>query len=396
MTKEQSFFFQVLRDYLHRDKTTPPQELDWARVCQWADAHKLGGIFYVQCASGLRSQPGLLSRMNTGFLAAVSRGANLGEDYKTLRDAFDQAGIPYIPIKGILIAEHYPDPELRTMGDIDVLVRQEDCERIRDLLLPLGFENENWYINEWDYTLNYTEFELQAKIIGKDRPDEGAVNRYFNRFWEYAHPGEGSSLLLEPSFHFFYLIAHIAKHLRWVGVGFRQFYDLAVLMSDCPERYDWDWIRQQAEQIDFFRFTACALAMVERWFGVPSPYGTDCLSEELFQDLTDKIFADGVFGFENEANRIHAVEKAAQESKLPLPLLKCKTALRLAFPSYRALTTSKKYDYLRGRPYLLPYAWIRRAFRGRNSGGARDLSAVLRSTRSEVDARTRQMQELGL
>ena len=49
MTREQAFFFQVLRDYLNRQTTELPADVDVGKVCIWAEPHKLSGIFFAQC-----------------------------------------------------------------------------------------------------------------------------------------------------------------------------------------------------------------------------------------------------------------------------------------------------------------------------------------------------------
>lgn len=395
MTTEQTFFFQVLRDHLQGQVTAAPEQLDWDQVCTWAEAHKLGGIFFTQCAAIVKDAA-IFRRLNTAFGAAIGNSENLMRSFSLLRSALSAQNIPFLPVKGAVIASRYPVPELRTMGDIDILVHAEDRDRIRSSLEAKGFQNVKWADDEWHYSLNQSLFEIQGHLMKRDEPGLGHIYNYFNDFWPHACQTPEGGLRLEPSFHFFYLIAHIAKHLRWSGVGFRQFYDLAILMQDGRERYDWDWIRAEAERIGFFRFTVCCLALVERWFGVPSPYGTEALSEELYGSITEKIFQDGVFGFSNDDNQVYELEQARRRSSQPLALVKLRSAARLAFPSYKTLTVSEKYAYLRGKPWLLPYAWVRRAVRGRHSANAQELGAVLSASGSELRRRADQLRDLGL
>ena len=47
-----------------------------------------------------------------------------------LFQAFETSGIDYIPLKGSRMRPLYPKPELRIMGDADILIRQEQYERI--------------------------------------------------------------------------------------------------------------------------------------------------------------------------------------------------------------------------------------------------------------------------
>ena len=394
MTKDQIFFLQILRDYLRGVPSCPPENPGWSAICVWAKAHKVSGIVYAQCASLIRD-PNLLRQLNAAFGAEITHAVNLRADYDQLRTAFSENGIRYVPIKGAVLSSWYPNPELRTMGDIDLLVRSEDREKIRDCLLPLGFNNTKWAEDEWHYRKNHSIFELQAALMDRDEPDIGRINDYFNDFWPHTVFTDDCEGALEPNFHFLYLVGHIGKHLRWYGVGFRQFYDLAVFMERSGLRLDWAWIRREAESIGFARFLLCCLDFIARWFSVPTPYEA-VLSSELFEAFTEKIFADGVFGFENESNRVQSVERVGRGSGLPMPLRKLKASVRLVFPPYRDLIASPKYAFLRGRPCLLPCAWVRRAFRSRGSMGRRELSAVLRARQDQVAAREAQRKELGL
>lgn len=53
---------------------------------------------------------------------------------------FNEAAIPVIPLKGPWLADLlYPDPGLRSMSDLDVLVRPEDMERGEELILKEGY-----------------------------------------------------------------------------------------------------------------------------------------------------------------------------------------------------------------------------------------------------------------
>lgn len=398
MTKEQTFFFQVLRDHLQGRVTQDPGALDWSSVVAWAESHKLGGIFFVQCGPLLSREPALRGRLSTGLGTAVFHAANLQADYAQLRQALAEGGVPFIPVKGALISGCYPEPDLRTMGDLDLLVRREDRERIRDLLLPLGFVNKKWSEEEWDYEKGTSLFELQAILLDDHGSLTEAMDQWFNDFWPHAAPGEDGVWALDWSFHTLYLMAHLAKHLRWVGAGYRQFYDLAVVMLRGHRPIRWDWIRQQAEAVGFFPFVANCLALNERWFGVPSPYEENTVTEELFEAVTEKIFADGVFGFRNRDNDAHDLSAALEKDpSMSFGRAKLRTARTLAFPPYRDLITSPKYAYLRGKPWLLPAAWAHRAIRGsRGSVGANNLKAVLRAQEETLEERAEQLKKLGL
>ncbi|MGH2747952.1 MAG: nucleotidyltransferase domain-containing protein [Actinomycetota bacterium] len=61
-----------------------------------------------------------------------------------LDEAFNEAGIDYLVLKGPALARtFYPDPSLRAFGDLDLLIRGSDWERACTLLPALGFTRQH-------------------------------------------------------------------------------------------------------------------------------------------------------------------------------------------------------------------------------------------------------------
>ena len=85
---------------------------------------------------------------------------------------------------------------------------------------------------------------------------------------------------------------------------------------------------------------------------------------EEAEAATEKIFIDGIFGFENEENRSNTAINTARKSSYPKLLAMLGTAIRKVFPSYQTLIRSEHYAFLAGKPLLLPATWIYRIFRG--------------------------------
>jgi hypothetical protein len=57
-------------------------------------------------------------------------------------DALDQAGIAYFLVKGPDLALlYYPDPLLRPMTDVDIMVRPADAHRVQKLMFEIGYRH---------------------------------------------------------------------------------------------------------------------------------------------------------------------------------------------------------------------------------------------------------------
>ena len=83
-------------------------------------------------ALGLR-QNGLLSKDDSNvenhIFKALYRYEQIRYEHENLCDALEKAEIAFIPLKGSIIREYYPEPWMRTSCDIDVLVHQKDLDR---------------------------------------------------------------------------------------------------------------------------------------------------------------------------------------------------------------------------------------------------------------------------
>ena len=66
--------------------------------------------------------------------------------------AIADTGIPVVYLKGFAFAHSlYPDPDIRTIGDIDILVRQADLEALLAFLMDHGFEFDPLPMAPWGF-----------------------------------------------------------------------------------------------------------------------------------------------------------------------------------------------------------------------------------------------------
>jgi hypothetical protein len=115
---------------------------DWAALPAQANAHGLGPLLYVHLKEAGVSIPQPVKRELQGLYlrhrhANQVRGRVLAE----LLTAFEAADIPALVLKGAALAHLlYPEPGLRPMRDIDLLVSRAEARRAQQLLAELGFK----------------------------------------------------------------------------------------------------------------------------------------------------------------------------------------------------------------------------------------------------------------
>ncbi len=116
--------------------------LDWPKLLEQADRHGIVPLLYHQ----LQGMPD--AGIPEEALAALAHRAReylvwnlrLHRELIRLLGEFNQAGIPVMPLKGLLLADLlYGDLALRSMSDIDLLVQPEDLAKGEQTLLKAGY-----------------------------------------------------------------------------------------------------------------------------------------------------------------------------------------------------------------------------------------------------------------
>lgn len=120
---------------------------DWPAMLQLAEAHRLAPLLYYH----LRQEPhrdawyrvpaAIRRQLTVQYLRHQRANQIRLAALRTILEAYADAHLPVLLLKGSALCHLlYPDPALRPMGDLDVLVRPGDADRAQALLARLGFD----------------------------------------------------------------------------------------------------------------------------------------------------------------------------------------------------------------------------------------------------------------
>ena len=391
MTSEQNFFLKMLTDHITKKKTNPDLDLDWNVLAKWAKIHQVEGILYYQCRNYIPDT--VHARLENAFNTTIFHYKNRERVLFNIKQEFIKQDIPYLTIKGFEIAYYYPLPFLRTMGDSDILVRRDDKTRAANALEELGFHiGERNPDYDWTCSINGMLFELHHNLLYQEIVTVEKHAQFFNNFWIYVKDGK-----LDWNFHFLYLLVHLRKHILLSGAGFRMFMDLAVIMNS-NSMLDWKWIETKLNELELLKFAQVCFALIEKWFGIIAPLEFAGIDSVFVEKTTEKIFANGVFGFNNMDN-----EKNSSVNQLTVSgYVNCMTRLslffKILFPNYNNMANSPYYHFIRGREWLLPVAWgyrIYRLIRGRTLPIKRIIKEIM-TPKGIIDERENELREWGI
>ena len=282
-------------------------------------------------------------------------------------------------MKGSVFRDCYPVPELRSMGDVDLIIHPEDRDTVDKIMTEeLGYVRFVDHQDVWTYYIGQFQFEIHTHMFYDPLANDYDYRSYFDRVWDHVRRApvygfESDNMYVpDASFHFLYLMAHTAKHIINKGSGFRAYLDMVMLCKtqsndhdgqNGRDTLDWEWIIKELDRLQLLEFTKICFSLCERWFEVDMPLEKDPLDEDLYEIITRKTFNDGIFGFENTENESGWAAreiKRSEEKGGGYGRGTVKILLKKLFPPYSDMQLVPWYKFIDGRPWLLPAAWVYR------------------------------------
>lgn len=262
---------------------------------------------------------------------------------------FENRGIDYMPLKGCILKNLYPKPELRPMGDADILIRLDQYNRIVPIMQEFGYTSGKESDHELTWIGKNLNLELHKCLF---RPSEKDFYAKYGPGWDIAVQETAHRYALKDEDTFIYLFAHMTKHYRNSGVGCRHILDLFVFRRSHME-LDEAYIQEMMEQLQLLEFYHNISRLLKVWF-------EDQEWDEKTAFITDFIFSGGCWGdmetrFVTE--RVKAAEPGAKIRRTKLGALK-----EALFPPVQKLRY--KYRILLKYPQLYPLFWIPRWVEG--------------------------------
>jgi hypothetical protein len=349
-----SYLIALLATVLN-DQTPPPfsSELDQENLYKLAAWHSVANMAYYGLS---RLEPALAPEIMQQFREAckraVAKEARQEIEAELILAALEEKQFKCMPLKGYIIKNLYPQPDMRLMADVDILVEESKIEKAGEIMLSLGYTAEHTGGNhDVYYKRPVMNIELHRALIAESN---SRLHAYFGSGWERARLKAGSSYQYEMSNEDFYiyLLAHMAKHYRGGGTGIRSVMDVWVYNRHYKEQLDRNYIDVELEKAGLFAFAKNMEELSEQWFGGAAP-------GKINQEITAFILANGTYGTTRNA----AINKFIEGKKEgdSFTLAKLKFALRILFPGRQHMTI--QFPYLARLPLLLPLCWGIRGIR---------------------------------
>ena len=325
-----------------------PDGFDLTQAVNLMKHHHVAPLLYegaVRCGIPGK-EPAMLSLFqNCCRVLLISEGQM--RDVQRIFIAFDENGIDYMPLKGCRMKALYPRPELRVMGDADILIRREQYDQIVPIMQSLNFQEGLESDHELVWKSSNLYLELHKHLIPSYNED---LYGYFGTGWQRAARVSGGYHAMSPEDEWIFLFTHFAKHFRDGGIGCRHVVDLWVYRRANPA-LDEAYVRAQLEQLQLLEFYDNIHRLIFAWF-----CGGE--TDEKTELISQLIFASGSFGQDEMRLLSRTVRDAHKGEKNRSGRLVY--LWQTAFPD--AQTLREKYTVLKKAPWMLPAVWVYRPF----------------------------------
>ncbi len=388
MEREYSYLLSLLGAFLKEKAPQKDTEVDWRKLIHLAQIHNVSGILgYMAMNYPICPEKELLDHLRKNCLvtmALYAQRAQFAEDYFAILSGHQ---IRHCPMKGIMLRQLYPVPELRSFSDVDLLIHPQDRSRSHILMQELGFETKADWEPVYSYRRDTEFYEIHTQLVEVDLSDKADYLGYYSRAWEYVRETAPYSCQFTAEFHFVYLITHIAKHVLGSGAGIRMYLDIAAYIL-ANKNMDWTWTLEELKKLKLFDFTRTVLSSVEAWFGIRCPIELEPVPNEVLEEFRSYTLEAGIFGkFQRETG---------------LATLKKESGSRISVLAKRAFPGAKdiqaRYTYLQEKPYLLPVAWVHRFFKTdiRFSRHVQEAKTILTADQEKVHKLQKICADIGL
>lgn len=379
MNKTYLRLIELVRRVLKDDNTQLNKELfpDLQDINMWKELYNLATaqevqVFLYEATKDLQLPEQVQKNFYSVYNRAVRKEAIMHLEVSNYFEKLTAENVAYLPVKGWNLKHLYAKPYLRTMTDVDLIVRADGFNRACEVASECGFELDVEGESHHVFVKKpVTELEVHHQLFSK---------RSLLHEWGVAALEKNGDYTMSDEDTYVYLMAHMAKHFSRDGAGMRNIVDCYLFIK----KYEFDSRQQKYIQdtltslgLDVFEKRISGLAKV--WFD-----GVSFDSES--EQLTEYIMDGGLYGKTGNGGALKVGSKST--SKLGW-------FMKELFPDFEYLKVSLQYKKM--YKILTPVYWVIRIVRGLfHKGSVSARTTVMAKDEDELNKSKQILDYMGL
>ena len=230
-----------------------------------------------------------------------SKNAELDKKCAIVADKFRSEGFSNCILKGQGIAQLYPDPTLRTPGDIDIWLDGGDekaIEYVRRFFpdcKPTYHHVDFPIANNLDIEIHYRPTWLYNPFANK-RLQKYFVENSATQFGNYMTTAEGNFPIPTAAFNRMYILLHIYRHVFFEGIGMRQLLDYYFVLQQGMTPDEKSEYIVLLKRFGLTKFAKGVMYVLQRMFGLDEEHTPVKPDKRNGKFLLREIMIAGNFG----------------------------------------------------------------------------------------------------
>ena len=273
---------------------------DWKALYREANAHKVFPCVFEVTKSYVEDEA-LLEKSAKFARHCVAKTVAINYAHAELHRTLSVHGIPYVAFKGLASSLYYPQPELRTAGDVDFYVNPADFAACENALKENGYiftETGNRHVvyqkNGEVLELHHTLNGIPANAVGSQI--EADVFGDLVKTAVAHTDGQGTVMLPDTFHHGMILLLHTLSHMMQEGIGLRHLCDWAVFASSLSDEAFTALFETKLKACGLWRFAQLLSLCAVRYLGAPARAWQGAAEDALLQNMMCDIMSAGNFG----------------------------------------------------------------------------------------------------
>ena len=309
MLKQQKIFFEFLRFCIGSAKEIPDslKEVDWKELYCIAQKQALLGVLFY----GIRRLPKELAPeqkllMQWMVMAEQIRKQNirLFQDSVKVCKNFENEGFANCILKGQGNALLYPDPYMRTPGDIDIYLaggRKRVMQYINKVC-----PNQVMRYHHVDFPVMKTAIEVHFTPSYMFFPIHNSrMQKWFEEVMDLQcsnvvtlPDGYGEITVPTMNFNVIYILSHLYRHVFTEGIGLRQLIDYYFVLVKSEERRvkNLTALQRELKYLGLWKFAGAVMYVLHEALGLPEAKMIAPIDVNEGRFLLAEIMQGGNFG----------------------------------------------------------------------------------------------------
>ncbi len=291
------------------------EAMDFDRVYRLAKSQTMEAVTFYGLELWPKSKtavvPELWAKWKNAREKAIRKNLLFDIEREKLFSFFEEAGIWYMPLKGAIMKELYPQPGMRQMADNDILFDEAYRDEVYEYMTGQGYgakyyasDPEEDLLRKAMYSIHdiyfkepIYNFEMHVALFGRN------VNPKWRVYYKNVKERLQKDGEKDYGYHFreedfyVYLIAHGYKHFSGGGHGIRNLMDVYVYL-DKEKVLDREYVDKELRELELFEHAQITNSLARRLFETDIGKlreGISGLSEKE-QELLEICLSSGTYG----------------------------------------------------------------------------------------------------